>query len=264
MKAGWVVVCIGIFWVLEGNYSQFFFSYRKWRHARVNLLLLVGVMAINAVFGIVTAGVFVWLDQSSFGLLQWIELPLWAEFLIALLILDLIAQYFVHYLLHQVPFMWRLHLVHHSDKEVDVTTGTRHHPLDFVIRECFALLAVLITGMPLSFYLLYRLLSVLFTYWTHANLRLPLSLDRGLSWILVTPNMHKFHHHYQVPWTDSNYGNMFSVWDRIFGTFVYGDLQDIQYGVDLADHTNDQDIATQLRLPFNRDVSSSGFRKDHS
>ena len=264
MKAGWVVVCIGIFWVLEGNYSQFSFSYRKWRHARVNLLLLVGVMAINAVFGIVTAGVFVWLDQSSFGLLQWIELPLWAEFLIALLILDLIAQYFVHYLLHQVPFMWRLHLVHHSDKAVDVTTGTRHHPLDFVIRECFALLAVLITGMPLSFYLLYRLLSVLFTYWTHANLRLPLSLDRGLSWILVTPNMHKFHHHYQVPWTDSNYGNMFSVWDRIFGTFVYGDLQDIQYGVDLADHTNDQDIATQLGLPFNRDVSSSSFRKDHS
>ena len=160
--------------------------------------------------------------------------------------------------------MWRLHLVHHSDKAVDVTTGTRHHPLDFVIRECFALLAVLITGMPLSFYLLYRLLSVLFTYWTHANLRLPLSLDRGLSWILVTPNMHKFHHHYQVPWTDSNYGNMFSVWDRIFGTFVYGDLQDIQYGVDLADHTNDQDIATQLGLPFNRDVSSSSFRKDHS
>ena len=230
----------------------------------MNLLLLVGVMAINAVFGIVTAGVFVWLDQSSFGLLQWIELPLWAEFLIALLILDLIAQYFVHYLLHQVPFMWRLHLVHHSDKAVDVTTGTRHHPLDFVIRECFALLAVLITGMPLSFYLLYRLLSVLFTYWTHANLRLPLSLDRGLSWILVTPNMHKFHHHYQVPWTDSNYGNMFSVWDRIFGTFVYGDLQDIQYGVDLADHTNDKDIATQLGLPFNRDVSSSSFRKDHS
>ncbi len=264
MKAGWVVICIGLFWILEGNYSQFSFSYRKWRHARVNLLLLVGVVAINAVFGIVTAGVFVWLDQSSFGLLQWIELPLWAEFLIALLILDLIAQYFVHYLLHQVPFMWRLHLVHHSDKAVDVTTGTRHHPLDFVIRECFALLAVLITGMPLSFYLLYRLLSVLFTYWTHANLRLPLSVDRGLSWILVTPNMHKFHHHYQVPWTDSNYGNMFSVWDRIFGTFVYGDLQDIQYGVDLADHTNDQDIATQLGLPFNRDVSSSSFRKDHS
>ena len=161
-----------------------------------------------------------------------------------------------HYFLHKVRWMWRLHLVHHSDKYVDVTTGTRHHPLDFVIREIFALLAVVVMGMPISFYFFYRILSVLFTYWTHANIKLPLWLDKGLSYVIVTPNMHKFHHHFELPWTDSNYGNMLSIWDRIFGTYVYDDPSKIIYGVDIADHTDDENLGVQLGIPFNKSVKS--------
>lgn len=256
MKAGWVFFTLAIFWVLEGYYSLFRLGYNKWKHAKVNIVLLLFVMVINAVFGITTAGVFTWLNDSQFGLLQLMEAPVWVELLVAIIVLDLIAQYGVHFLLHKVPVMWRLHIVHHSDKHVDASTGTRHHPLDFIIRETFALLAVVITGMPISFYFFYRILSVLFTYWTHANISLPPSLDKGLSYLIVTPNMHKFHHHYQLPWTDSNYGNMLSIWDRIFGTFVYGDPKEIQYGVDLADHTDDENILTQLRIPFNKSVKS--------
>lgn len=256
MKAGWVFFILAFFWVLEGNYSQFHLRYKKWKHAKANLILLLFVMIINAVFGIATVGIFSWLQSSEFGLLHFFEAPIWVELIIAILILDLIAQYGVHYFLHKVPAMWRLHIVHHSDKNVDATTGTRHHPIDFIIRETFALIAVFITGMPIAFYLFYRILSVLFTYWTHANIALPLALDKGLSYIIVTPNMHKFHHHFELPWTDSNYGNMFSTWDRIFGTFVYGDLKEIQYGVDLADHTDDESITTQLAIPFNKNVKS--------
>ncbi len=256
MKAGWVFFILAFFWVLEGNYSQFHLRYKKWKHAKANLILLLFVMIINAVFGIATVGIFSWLQSSEFGLLHFFEAPIWVELIIAILILDLIAQYGVHYFLHKVPAMWRLHIVHHSDKNVDATTGTRHHPIDFIIRETFALIAVFITGMPIAFYLFYRILSVLFTYWTHANIALPLALDKGLSYIIVTPNMHKFHHHFELPWTDSNYGNMFSIWDRIFGTFVYGDLKEIQYGVDLADHTDDESITTQLAIPFNKNVKS--------
>jgi len=159
-------------------------------------------MLINLIFGIATAGIFLWLDNSNFGLLQLINAPVWLELLISLLVLDLIAQYFVHYLLHKVQWMWRLHIVHHSDKNVDVTTGTRHHPFDFMIRETFALIAIIILGMPIAFYLLYRILSVLFTYFTHANISLPKKFDKTLSLLFVTPNMHKFHHHFQTPWTD--------------------------------------------------------------
>ncbi|MEM7185131.1 MAG: sterol desaturase family protein [Bacteroidota bacterium] len=256
MKAGWIFFTMGLFWILEGYYNLFKLRYKKWRHARTNLILLLFVMVINAVFGIATAGVFIWLESSQFGLLHLFEAPVWVELLLSIVVLDLIAQYGVHFVLHKVPLLWRLHIVHHSDKNVDVTTGTRHHPIDFVLRELFALAAVLIMGMPIGFYLFYRILSVLFTYWTHANLRLPLWLDRGLSYVIVTPNMHKFHHHYELPWTDSNYGNMLSIWDRMFGTFVYEDTGDIRYGVDLADHTNDESIGVQLGIPFNKDVKS--------
>ncbi len=254
MKAGWIFFVLSIFWIFEGYYKLVFTKYNKWRHAKTNLILLAFVMLINVVFGIATVGIFLWLNDSSFGLLQLIDAPIWWELLLSIMFLDLIAQYFVHYLLHKVKWMWRLHTVHHSDKNVDVTTGTRHHPFDFIIRETFALIAVVIMGMPIAFYLFYRILSVLFTYFTHANISLPKQLDKALSLIIVTPNMHKFHHHYQMPWTDSNFGNMLSIWDRLFGTFVYDDPSEIKYGLDIADHIDDENILDQLGLPFNKTV----------
>lgn len=256
MKAGWVLFCLGFFWILEGYYNLFELNYKKWGHAKVNIVLLLFVMLINAVFGIATVGIFVWLSDSGYGLLHIISGPVWLELLLSVLVLDLIAQYSVHYLLHKVKWMWRLHIVHHSDKNVDVTTGTRHHPIDFIIRECFALIAVIIMGMPISFYFFYRILSVLFTYFTHANISLPLRLDRALSYIIVTPNMHKFHHHHQLPWTDTNYGNMLSIWDHLFGTFIYEDPNRIHYGIDIADHTNDESVLVQMKIPFNKNVRS--------
>jgi len=264
MKAGWVFFVLALFWILEGYYSFAVLKYKKWKHAKVNLILLVLVMIINAVFGIATVGVFVWLNNSNFGILHLFEAPVWVELLISIIVLDLIAQYGVHYILHKIPAMWRLHIVHHSDKNVDATTGTRHHPIDFIIRESFALIAVIIMGMPISFYLFYRILSVLFTYFTHANIKMPLWLDKSLSYIIVTPNMHKFHHHYQLPWTDSNYGNMLSIWDRLFGTFVYGDTSKIQYGIDIADHTDDENILLQLKIPFNKSVKSKRNKKSRT
>ena len=172
------------------------------------------------------------------------------------MVLDFTAQYFVHFLLHKVPALWMLHLVHHSDKHVDVTTGTRHHPLDFLLRETFALLAIALTGMPISFYLFYRILSVVFTYFTHANIALPVAVDKAISYVFVTPNMHKFHHHNERPWTDSNYGNMLSIWDRLFGTFVYADVSKVVYGVDIADHKDYQNLWVQLRAPFDSSIQS--------
>ena len=264
MKAAWIFFVLGIFWIAEGYYAQTNFNYKKWKHARVNGSLLAMVMVINVGFGALTALLYQWLSDTNFGLLNLIELPVWAELIIALVVLDLIAQYFVHYLLHKVPALWRLHLVHHSDKHVDVTTGTRHHPLDFLLRETFALIAIAITGMPIAFYLFYRILSVVFTYFTHANIALPVKVDRAISYLFVTPNMHKFHHHNELPWTDSNYGNMLSIWDRLFGTFVYDDVKKVVYGVDIADHKNDENLLTQLGLPFDQSVSRKAKNPDLS
>ena len=127
MKALWVFFTLAFFWILEGYYSLVVLKYKKWKHAKVNLILLLFVMLINAVFGIVTVGVFDWLATSKFGLLHLFNAPVWVELLISIAILDLIAQYFVHFCLHKVPAMWRLHLVHHSDKNVDAD----FHPYKF-------------------------------------------------------------------------------------------------------------------------------------
>ncbi len=255
-KALWIIFFLTFFWILEGFYTFYSKPKSKWKHARTNFVLLAVVVIINALFGLMLVTINEWLINSNFGALNLFEAPVWVKLLIAILVLDFTSQYFVHFLLHKVRWMWRLHIVHHSDKHVDVTTGTRHHPLDFLIRESFAFAVVVLMGMPISFYFFYRMLTIPFTYFNHANISLPLSLDKGLSLIIVSPNMHKFHHHYQLPWTDSNYGNVLSIWDRIFGTFVYEDPNKIQYGLDGSDHTDDENVLIQLAIPFNREVKS--------
>jgi sterol desaturase/sphingolipid hydroxylase (fatty acid hydroxylase superfamily) len=222
----------------------------------VNLVFLTTTIIINTAFGLATVGIFFWLDVNQFGILNWIELPLWAELIVALLILDLIAQYFVHYLLHRVKWMWKLHMVHHSDTHVDATTGTRHHPGDYMMREVFALIAVIMAGLPFAFYMIYRILTIFMTYTTHANIKLPIWLDKALSYVFITPNMHKFHHHFERPWTDTNFGNIFSVWDRLFGTLVYDDPKQIQYGLDVLDSSTDENVIYQLKVPFDNTIKT--------
>tara|TARA_B110000908_G_C10024510_1_gene344424 strand:- start:152 stop:724 length:573 start_codon:yes stop_codon:yes gene_type:complete len=182
------------------------------------------------------------------------DLPIWVELLIAVLALDFSAQYIVHYLLHKIPFMWRFHMVHHSDTNVDATSATRHHPGDYLMREVFALLVIILFGIPLAYYLFYRMVTVFFAYFTHANFYMPKTIDKILSLVFVTPNMHKFHHHFEMPWTDTNFGNIFSFWDRIFGTLTYDDPKKVTFGLDLLDSTKDQDILYQLKIPFNKDI----------
>jgi len=255
-KFAWIVICMGIFWIAEGVYPLVKFNYKKWRHARLNLVLLGTTILINVLFGLATAQLFIWSQSAEIGLFHLFMLPVWVELLLAIMLLDFVAQFVVHYLLHKVSFMWRFHMVHHSDTHVDVTTGTRHHPGDYMFREVFALIAILISGMPLAFYIIYRILTVLFTYLSHANIVLPSPVDRFLSLIFITPKMHKFHHHFERPWTDSNFGNIFSLWDRLFGTFVYADTNQIKYGLDVLEDEHADNLSYQLKVPFNRKIKT--------
>ena len=253
-KLLWIFICISANWIVELIIPLVKFEYKKWKHAGVNLVFLAMDLSINLIFGILTLGIFTWLSTNQIGLLNMIDLPIWAELLIAVMALDFTAQYFVHYLLHKVPFMWRFHMVHHSDTTVDATSATRHHPGDYLMREVFALIVILIFGIPLAYYLFYRMVTVFFAYFTHANFYMPKTLDKILSLVFVTPNMHKCHHHFEMPWTDTNFGNIFSFWDRIFGTLTYEDPKKVQFGLDLLDSTKDQDILYQLKVPFNKDI----------
>jgi sterol desaturase/sphingolipid hydroxylase (fatty acid hydroxylase superfamily) len=118
------------------------------------------------------------------------------------------------------------------------------------------LLTVFFFGIPVTYWAFYRICSIFFTYWTHANITLPVWLEKSLALVVVTPNMHKFHHHFERPWTDRNFGNIFFLWDRIFGTFIYENLKAIKFGLDTLDGRCDEDFSYQLGLPFNKNIKT--------
>ncbi|WP_217495932.1 sterol desaturase family protein [Mangrovivirga cuniculi] len=127
-KLVWVVSVLIACWLFEGYYPLFKHAYKKWSHAKVNFIFLSITLVINIVFGIATLGIFQWIGENHIGLLNMVDLPVWVELIIAIMVLDLVAQYFIHFLLHRIKWMWKFHMIHHSDTKVDVTSGTRHHP----------------------------------------------------------------------------------------------------------------------------------------
>jgi len=146
-----------------------------------------------------------------------------------------------------------IHLVHHTDHNVDATTANRHHPLESVIRYIFTLFGVFLIGAPMGVVMLYQSMSLVFTQFNHANIKLPRRLDKVLSYVIVSPDMHKVHHHYKLPYTDSNYGNIFSLWDRLFGTYLEYDRDAIVYGVDtFFNEKENGKIGVLLKQPFHK------------
>jgi sterol desaturase/sphingolipid hydroxylase (fatty acid hydroxylase superfamily) len=240
------------FWLLEYIIPLFKFDsrYKKIRHTGVNLAFLSTSFIVNILLGTVTIAVCFWVTNKHIGILNWIEIPIWTKLIVAVFAMDLFAQYIPHYLMHKVKPFWRFHVVHHSDTHVDVSTGTRHHPGEWVIRETFTIVGVVVMGLPVGLYFMHRSFQALFTYFNHANINLPKWLDRTIGLVFVSPDMHKFHHHHKRPWTDMNFANSFSIWDRIFGTLVYDDVNKIKYGIDTLDESLDENIGFQMKLPF--------------
>ena len=248
-----LLVCgITFFWLLEGAVPLFKFDYKKWRHALPNFFFTLTTIVIN--FGLAFILLFTadWVNANNFGIINWLpNMPLWLYVIFGVLLLDFFGAYLAHYVEHKVKPLWMVHLVHHTDHKVDTTTGNRHHPIESVIRFSFTLLGVFIVGTPIAIIMLYQALSVVFTQFTHANIRLPKTLDKAISYVLISPDMHKIHHHYRLPYTDSNYGNIFAIWDRIFGTYLYMDREKIVYGVDVfPDEEKNSNVSDLLKQPF--------------
>ena len=242
------------FWILEGIIPFYSLVYKKTKHAILNLLFTVTTAIIGFGFAFILLKSTEIVNTYEIGFIHLFNLPLYLEVLICLLLLDLVGAYLVHFVEHKVPWMWKFHVVHHSDENVDVTTGLRHHPGETVFRILFTILGIYVSGASIGIIMLYQSISVLFAHITHANVGLPHSLDKVISYIFVTPNMHKVHHHFQLPLTDKNYGNIFSIWDRIFGTYhVVNNSKSIIYGIDI--HINDNKVNSFYNLfliPFQK------------
>jgi sterol desaturase/sphingolipid hydroxylase (fatty acid hydroxylase superfamily) len=136
------------------------------------------------------------------------------------LVLDLL-RYFVHRCEHAVPLLWHLHALHHSDPDVDVTTAVRHHPIEYILASAVFWLALLVVDLPPVVVLSYGLALFGTEAIQHGNIRLPEWLERWLQPVLVTVDMHRLHHSVAFNQANSNYGAVFSVWDRLFGTYTW-------------------------------------------
>lgn len=242
---------ITIFWLIESAAPLFNFKYKKWKHAGINIFFTLTTIVVNFALAFILVATSDYVVANGIGLLQLVELPLWGVAIGGLMLLDLIGAYLPHLVEHKTPILWRFHLVHHTDQHVDTTTANRHHPGESVIRFVFTTLGVIIVGAPMWLVFLYQSLSVVLSQFNHANINIPLGLDKALRTLIVTPNMHRVHHHYQLPLTDTNYGNIFSVWDRLFGTYAAVDNKELKYGVDtfMAEKEH-QNIGTMLGIPF--------------
>ncbi|MBL4604787.1 MAG: sterol desaturase family protein [Flavobacteriaceae bacterium] len=249
-----IVGGITFFWLLEGAFPLFKFNYKKWKHAFPNLFFTMTTVLINLGLAFVLLETADWVWANDFGIINWLpEMPLWLYMILGVLFLDFFGAYLPHFVEHKVRPLWMVHLVHHTDHKVDTTTANRHHPLESMIRFSFTLLGVFLIGTPIAIVMLYQSMSLIFTQFTHANLKISKKFDKVLSYVIVSPDMHKVHHHNLLPYTDSNYGNIFSIWDRLLGTYLHLDREKIVYGVDtFPDEKTNSNLWELLKQPFQK------------
>lgn len=224
----------------------------RWSNAHLgpNLALTAITFATSAFFNAALVAVLFWLQADRLGILPLLALPSPVAAAIAVVVLDL-SFYVAHVAMHHSATLWRFHRVHHADPTVDVTTTIRQHPIEGVIRYAFMALFAIALGVPPAAFAVYRVWSVLNGLLEHANIRVPRRLDRAVALVLTSPNMHKVHHSRRPAETDTNYGNIFSIFDRLFGTFTPTERGErITYGLEGFDEPASQTTIGLLASPF--------------
>jgi sterol desaturase/sphingolipid hydroxylase (fatty acid hydroxylase superfamily) len=245
-----LIVACTLLWSLESFMPLNDYAKGRFRRALPNIVLTVLLVGTNLLLWFGSAQVASLVQGKHFGLFFLIDLPPWMVLISGIVALDLFA-YFAHLLLHKSWLGWQFHRVHHSDNDVNVTTAFRQHPGETVWRMLWQVLAVVLFGLPLEVVAVYLTISALNAQLEHTNIKINDSLDRWLRLIVVTPNMHKVHHSRDQIETDTNYSNIFSIWDRIFGTYTPPiDFNRLCYGLDGFDDRQKQTLPALLKLPF--------------
>ena len=182
-------------------------------------LVIVDTFALRIFVPILAVGMAIYADSKGWGLFALTHLPAWLEITLAVILLDM-AVYAQHVASHKIPMLWRFHKVHHADRDIDVTTGARFHPIEILLSMAYKLLCVILIGPAAIAVFLFEVILNASAMFNHSNVRLPLGLDRHMRKLIVTPDMHRVHHSVIQRETDSNYGFFLSIWDRLFRTYI--------------------------------------------
>lgn len=247
---------LGIFLFLFAMESVWILRMR--RQKRMRRAIINGIVAIPGLVALrlLLLPAMVWIaymnEQWQMGINHLYDLPLWIEGVIAFLLLDY-SNYVWHILNHKIPLLWRFHLVHHTDIDLDLTTAIRFHAGEMVTSVFFRGLAVLLVGASPMLVLIYEIFFEAATQFHHSNWRLPFMFERVLNKMIVTPRMHGIHHSVRRQETDSNYSVIFSFWDRIHGSInLHISQKEIITGVPVYGDPKELTIGYLLKLPFTR------------
>ena len=216
------------------------------------LLIAIDGLFVRLIFPIVAVGVAIIAAEKGWGLFNIFALPLWLEILLAIIVLDMMI-YWQHVASHHIPFLWALHKVHHADRDIDVTTGSRFHPIEIGLSMGYKMLLVIVLGAPVIALIVFELILNGCAMFNHSNVRLPLSLDRVLRRFIVTPDMHRVHHSTAIDETNSNFGFSLSLWDRIFRSYTAQPAlghDAMVIGLEEHQNTGPASLAWSLALPL--------------
>ena len=213
---------------------------------------VVDSLLVRLLFPAAAVGLALFAESEGWGLLHRIDLPFTLSVIVSVILLDL-AIYLQHVMFHAVPALWRLHMVHHSDQDFDLTTGIRFHPVEIVLSIVIKFAVIAALGPPAVAVLLFAVLLNATSMFNHGNVSLPIGLDRWLRWILVTPDMHRVHHSVEIDESNSNFGFNLPWWDRLFGTYraqPRAGHEAMQLGVEQLQQEEARGLVGLLTLPF--------------
>ena len=214
-------------------------------------MVVVDTVALRILFPIIAVGAAVWAQESGIGLFNYLQIPAWIAGLASVILLDL-AIYWQHVASHKFPILWRLHQVHHVDRDLDASTGLRFHPIEIVLSMLYKMAVVIALGAPPLAVIIFEIALNAFALFNHANIRILPAVEKPLRLILITPELHRIHHSTKERETNSNYGFSVSWWDRLFRSLTAQPEGLLTLG--LSEHQSDKPsgLMWSLLLPFKR------------
>lgn len=229
---------------------------REWRWPNNLGVVAVDTLLVRILFPTTAVGLAILAQAHGFGLFNIIEMPAWIGVVASVTLLDL-AIYLQHVLFHAVPSLWRLHRMHHADLDFDVSTGLRFHPIEILLSMIIKFAVVAALGAPALAVLIFEVLLNATSMFNHANVRIPLGIDRTLRWLIVTPDMHRVHHSILAHETNSNFGFNLPWWDRLFGTYraqPSAGYEAMTIGIDQFRDARELGIDRMMLQPFRGEV----------
>ena len=214
-------------------------------------LVIIDTLAIRLLFPIIAVGAALWASTNGWGLLNIISMPTWLAVVLAVIILDMMI-YWQHVAFHKIPVLWRLHKVHHADRDLDASSGLRFHPVEIVISMIYKMVVVVALGAPVVAVIIFEILLNACALFNHANVRLPGWIERPLRLVMVTPKLHRIHHSVIERETNTNYGFSVIWWDKIFRSYTDKPKGELTLGLSEYQTDAPSNLIWSLIAPFKK------------